>query len=84
MKRRQKFWLNSLAFLQKWPWKMVIWSTNPTPSATYLPYLYRWRIAEVYGDFVFAYNDFIGDEFDHFTLLIRLHRLPMVIEAARL
>ena len=44
----------------------------------------RWRIGEVYGDFVFADDDFIGDVFDDSMFLFGLHRLPVVVKVARL
>ena len=44
----------------------------------------RWRIGEVYGDFVLTNNDFVGDYFNDFPLFFGLHRLPVVVKVARL
>src|ERR1700679_3014565 len=44
----------------------------------------RWRVGELYGDFVFTDDDFVGDNFNDFPLFFGLHRLPVVVKVARL
>jgi hypothetical protein len=41
-------------------------------------------VAEAYRDFVDAIDPIVSDGFDDVAFLFRLHRLPVVVEAARL
>ena len=61
------------------PWVQI----PPLPPLIY-HFFTRWGVAKVYGDFVFANNDFVGDGFDDSALFSRLHGLPVVIQIARL